>query len=35
MIEKITTVLGDKADYLLNFNNPKISKDLITVPTPN
>lgn len=35
MIEKITTALGDKADYLLNFNNPKISKDLITVPTPN
>lgn len=35
MIEKITTALGDKADYLLNFTNPKISKDLIIVPTPN
>ena len=33
MIEKITASLGDKSDYLLNFNNPKISKDLITVPS--
>ena len=24
---QITKLLGDKADYLLNFNNPKISKE--------
>jgi class I fructose-bisphosphate aldolase len=33
MIDKITSALGDKSDYLLNFNSPKISKDLITVPS--
>jgi class I fructose-bisphosphate aldolase len=31
----ITDLLGDKADYLLNFKNPKISKDRIHVPGPD
>ncbi len=35
MIEKIQELLGDKADYLLNFNNPKIPKDMITTPSPD
>jgi fructose-bisphosphate aldolase, class I len=29
---KIAQLLGDKADYLLNFKNPKISKDRLQVP---
>lgn len=33
MIEKIREYLGDQADYLLNFDNPKISKDMLSVPS--
>jgi class I fructose-bisphosphate aldolase len=33
MIEKIRELLGDKSEYLLNFNSPKISKDMITLPS--
>ena len=29
-IETIKNFLGDEADYLLNFDNPKISKESIT-----
>ncbi|MDR0926790.1 MAG: class I fructose-bisphosphate aldolase [Ignavibacteria bacterium] len=32
MSSKITELLGDKSDYLLGFNNPKISKDLLHLP---
>jgi fructose-bisphosphate aldolase, class I len=32
---KIADLLGDKADYLLNFKNPKISKDRLHVPGPD
>lgn len=32
MIEQIKNYLGDKSEYLLNFDNPKISKDLIHTP---
>jgi class I fructose-bisphosphate aldolase len=32
---QIANLLGDKADYLLNFNNPKISKDRLHVPGPD
>lgn len=35
MIEKISSALGNKSEYLLGFNTPKISKDLLTIPTPN
>ncbi|MGE5479081.1 MAG: class I fructose-bisphosphate aldolase [Chloroflexota bacterium] len=35
MIEKITESLGDKAEYLLNFNEPKIKKEVISLPSPN
>lgn len=35
MIDKIVEFLGNKADYLLNFNEPKISKDLLTTPSPD
>lgn len=35
MIEKIKELLADKQDYYLNFNNPKISKDLIAQPGPD
>jgi class I fructose-bisphosphate aldolase len=31
----IAQLLGDKADYLLNFKNPKISKDRLHVPGPD
>jgi class I fructose-bisphosphate aldolase len=31
----IVQLLGDKADYLLNFKNPKISKDRLHVPGPD
>src|SRR6059058_5996255 len=31
----ITQLLGDQADSLLNFKNPKISKDRLHVPGPN
>ena len=32
---QIAKLLGDKADYLLNFNNPKIAKDRLHVPGPD
>ncbi|HXT11840.1 MAG TPA: class I fructose-bisphosphate aldolase [Candidatus Angelobacter sp.] len=32
---QIATLLGDKAEYLLNFNKPKISKDRLHVPGPD
>src|SRR5690242_9270391 len=32
---QIAKLLGDKADYLLNFNNPKISKQRLHVPGPD
>src|SRR6516162_4079908 len=32
---QIAKLLGDKADYLLNFNNPKISKDRLHAPGPD
>jgi class I fructose-bisphosphate aldolase len=35
MIEKITQLLGDKADNLLNFSNPKIPKSAIVHPSPD
>jgi fructose-bisphosphate aldolase, class I len=31
-IDQITTVLGDKADYLLKFDKPKIAKERLHVP---
>jgi class I fructose-bisphosphate aldolase len=31
----IAQLLGDKADYLLNFKNPKISKERLHVPGPD
>ena len=31
----VPQLLGDKADYLLGFNNPKISKDRLHVPGPD
>jgi fructose-bisphosphate aldolase, class I len=34
-IDKITEVLGDKADALLNFNSPKVSKDVLHLPGPD
>ncbi|HRP02985.1 MAG TPA: class I fructose-bisphosphate aldolase [Candidatus Kapabacteria bacterium] len=34
MIEKIKEQLGDKQEYLLGFDNPKISKDYLTLPGP-
>ncbi len=35
MIEKISELLGDKADDLLNFNNPKIPKEHLNLPGPD
>lgn len=35
MFQKIVKALGNNSDYLLNFNNPKINKDLLTLPNPN
>jgi len=32
---QIANLLGDKADYLLNFNQPKISQDRLHVPGPD
>ena len=32
---QVAQLLGDKADYLLNFKNPKISKDRLHVPGPD
>jgi fructose-bisphosphate aldolase, class I len=34
-MSSITQVLGDKADYLLNFNRPKISKEQLHLPGPD
>ena len=34
-MNSITSLLGDKAEYLLNFKNPKISKDRLHVPGPD
>lgn len=33
MIEQINSYLGDKAEDLLNFNSPKISKELLHLPS--
>lgn len=33
MINKINELLGDKADYLLNFNSPRVSKDHLMLPS--
>jgi len=33
--DKIKDYLGNEADYLLNFNNPKISKESLNLPGPN
>lgn len=35
MMNKIQELLGDKSDYLLNFNNPKIAKSRLHLPNPN
>jgi len=35
MIDKITELLGDKSDYLLNHTSKTISKDLIHLPGPD
>jgi class I fructose-bisphosphate aldolase len=35
MSNEIIQILGDKADYLLNFSNPKISKDMLHLPSGN
>lgn len=34
-IENIRNFLGDEADYLLNFDKPKVSKDSIYLPGPS
>lgn len=33
MIQKFYDLLGDKSEYYLGFNNPKITKDMITTPS--
>jgi len=33
MYSKIQEILGDKSEYLLGFNNPKISKELLHLPS--
>src|SRR6266542_6118290 len=35
MITQIAKLLGEKAEYLLNFNSPKISKDRLHLPGPD
>lgn len=35
MLEKIRELLGEKANDLLNFNSPKISKDSLQLPGPD
>lgn len=35
MINQITNILADKADYLLNFSNPKIDKNMLHIPEAN
>src|SRR5215472_7817814 len=32
---QIAKLLGDKADFLLNFNKPKISKERLHIPGPD
>ena len=34
-IDYIIELLGNEADSLLNFNNPKIKKDSLSLPSPN
>jgi class I fructose-bisphosphate aldolase len=34
-MQSIQSLLGDKADYLLNFKNPKISRERLHVPGPD
>src|SRR5438132_9377946 len=34
-MNSIASLLGDKAEYLLNFNNPKISKERLHIPGPD
>src|SRR5437867_4292559 len=34
-MNSIASLLGDKAEYLLNFNNPKISKERLHLPGPD
>jgi class I fructose-bisphosphate aldolase len=34
-MKSIPQLLGDKADYLLNFKNPKIARDRVHVPGPD
>src|SRR5215813_4008895 len=34
-MSSMTQLLGDKADFLLNFNKPKISKDRLHLPGPD
>ena len=34
-IDNIINYLGNEADYLLNFNNPKIKKESLYIPSPN
>ncbi len=35
MIEKIREILGDKEEYLLGFDNPKIPKEQLNLPGPD
>lgn len=35
MLDKIQNLLGDNSDYLLNFDSPKISKELLSIPSPD
>ena len=35
VMKSVAQLLGDKADYLLNFSNPKISKDRLHLPGPD
>jgi len=35
IMTSIAQLLGDKADYLLNYNTPKISKDRLRLPGPD
>lgn len=35
MIEKIQELLREKSEYLLNFNSPKIPKEMLTTPSPD
>ncbi|MGB9852864.1 MAG: class I fructose-bisphosphate aldolase [Candidatus Kapaibacteriota bacterium] len=35
MFEKIQSLLGSEAEYLLGFNNPKVPKEMLTLPGPD